>query len=166
MPKLSQLKSEKIRCTIPLFFQDEHLDTIEIYNPDIEYTQYLTECVRESAIDDALKLDMINKLTNIDIDCEIDSSFIEFYNGTFASVVVELDSILLEIATNIALEMYSINKLPEDKQKIISDMIDSQESLMSKAYAKQQERDLENKISEVKAELQLKQEELTFLKGE
>lgn len=164
--KLSQLKGEKIRSTIPCYFQEEFIGDIEIYNPTTEYMNYIKASISDGIISDELKLEMLSNLTNIEVDCSIDTEFIEYFNDVFVNVMIEIDSILFEISSNYALEMYSINKMSEDKKEIMEDIINKRDEIREEYKNKQTAIMTNRELEDAEAELKLAQEKLNFLRGE
>ena len=164
--KLSQLKGEKIRTIIPCYFKDEHIGDIEVYNPTTEFMNYIKATISDSVITDELKIEMTSTLTNIEIDCSIDNQFMEYFNDVFVNVMIEIDSILFEISSNYALEMYSINKMSEDKKELMADIVSQRDSIKDEYIKKQNDTIANRELQEAESEFQLAQEKLNFLKGE
>jgi len=163
---LSMLKSEKIRCNIPAWINEEIVGDIVIENPTQEYVNIIKERVSANAIDNDFKLDMIRNLTNINIDCEFDEQFFKYYNSILASVMIEIDSIIFEITSDCAMEVYSLNKMSENKKEMLNQMVEIQSETIKESYKQEEQKKKAKEIMDAEAEFQLAQEKLNFLKGE
>lgn len=164
--KLSQLKANRIRTKIPCFYQEDLIGEIEVYNPTIEEVNLIKQGIESQAIDDKLRESLLRTLTNIDVDCEIDEDFVKYYSDVFVSVMLEIDAIILEVSTNYAKEVYNVEKLPEDKKALIIEATTQANEIISGLDKRDEERNKQRKIMELDAEIQLKNEELEYLRGD
>lgn len=105
---------------MPLYLNEEFIDNIEIYNPTQEQAIEIRHCIEENLINDGLRFRLLGELTNINIDCEINDDIYKYYGSIFKIIMIEIDSIITEIALDYALEMEKILNKSEDKIKTLN----------------------------------------------
>ena len=164
--KLSQLKGQEVRVTIPTYIQDEFVGDIIIKNPTIALVEEIKQHARENNLDDGLREKLLRELTNIDVDCAIDDEFVNYYNDIFVSVMIEIDAIIMEITTNAALEMYTVNKMSDNKQAMLVDTISKQSEIIESINQSEAERKRNKELQDAEDEMKLIKEKIDFLKGE
>jgi len=158
--KLTELLSSKLRIVIPIYSNGEEIAKIEIYNLNKEQSIEIKNCLQEGQVNNDLRLRLLKENTNIDVDVEITDDFDKYYSDIFERVLVEIDSMILEVALNYTIELDAINNLPKDKIENINNFITKSEDLYIKAEEELEKIKEEEEFKKQKIEIQRQIEEL------
>lgn len=160
---LSQLKADKIRVTIPLFINDEFVDNIEIYNPTNDIVGEINQAIQNQTYNDFnFKNKLIKELTNINVDCELDDSYIKYYSDIFVQVMLEIDNIILEVLTNYMMQIDKLQSIPENKLEVVNNIMENFEEQYKSNEEELKQIEIEKETSRQKRELQRQIEEASI----
>jgi hypothetical protein len=162
---LSQLKTDKVRVTIPLYINDGFIDNIEIYNPTNEQAIEIEKSIENNNINDELRYKLFKDLTNINIDIDMDEFMVGYYSDLFIRTMLEIDNIIFEVASNYMVKMSPLVNMPVDKKEIFNNLLITTNKLIednevelkqieNKKQKKKQEKELNRQIDEAKIKLE------------
>jgi hypothetical protein len=163
---LSQLKTDKVRVTIPLYINDEFIDNIEIYNPTNEQAIEIEKSIENNNINDELRYKLFKDLTNINIDVDMSDFMVGYYSDLFIRTVLEIDSIIFEVASNYMLKISPLVNMTDDKKEALNNLLvttnilieenaEELKQIENEKQVEKQEKELNRQIDE--ANIKLKQ---------
>jgi hypothetical protein len=167
---LSQLKTDKIRVTLPLYINDEFVDNIEIYNPTNEQVIEIEKSIENNNINEDLRNKLFKDLTNINIDIDIDDLMMGYYSDLFVRTMLEIDNIIFEIASNYMIKMSPLLNMSNDKKEIFNNLLVTTNKIIEDNENTLKQFENEKRIEKQAIELQRQIEEtqikLKQLKGD
>lgn len=127
MAKLSDLKIDKVRFTLPLWSNGEIVDMVEFYNPTKELTDELEKKILVGEeIDNEYKIDiLLPLLTNLEVDMTALEVLTGYYNEILERILIEIDNVVMDVTTNVLVKLKGYQALSDDKKESIAEIVET-----------------------------------------